>query len=206
MDSIEHYDATTALLVVDVQNDFTDPAGGLAVRDAEAILPEVNARIDACAAAGGLVVYTQDWHPERTPHFATVGGIWPVHCVRDTWGAELHPLLDVVGPIVRKGVDGGDGYSGFSVRDPRSGDITRTELDGLLTQHGVRRVVVVGLAGDVCVAATAEDAIAHGYDTIVPLPATRMVELVAGDGERAVARLRDAGVTVVGASGASGSP
>jgi nicotinamidase/pyrazinamidase len=202
MDRIESYDPTTALLVVDVQNDFTDPAGGLAVANAEAILPEVNARVAACREAGGLVVYTQDWHPERTPHFATDGGPWPVHCVRDTWGAELHPGLDVDGPIVRKGVDGEDGYSGFSVRDPVSGDVTSTELGGLLTRHGVRRVIVVGLAGDVCVAATAEDAAASGYETIVPLAATRMVERVAGDGARAIARLRGAGVTVVEASGA----
>jgi len=197
MEPIERYDRTTALIVVDVQNDFTDPAGGLSVTDAEAILPEVNARISACREAGGLVVYTQDWHPERTPHFVTDGGPWPVHCVRDTWGAALHPGLVVDGPIVRKGVDGGDGYSGFSVRDPVSGDVTRTELGGLLGQHGVERVVVVGLAGDVCVAATAEDAAALGLRTLVPLAATRMVELQPGDGSRAVARLRAAGVEVV---------
>ena len=197
MDKLEDYDATTALIVVDVQNDFTDPAGGLSVADAEAILPEVNARVAACREAGGLVVYTQDWHPERTPHFVTDGGPWPVHCVRDTWGAALHPELVVDGPIVRKGVDGGDGYSGFSVRDPVSGDVTRTELGSLLEQYEVDRVVVVGLAGDVCVAATAEDAAALGHRTIVPLAATRMVELEQGDGARAIARLRDAGVEVV---------
>jgi nicotinamidase/pyrazinamidase len=198
MDRTEHYDARTALVVVDVQNDFTDPAGGLAVADAEAILPEVNARVAACRVAGGLVVYTQDWHPERTPHFDTDGGPWPVHCVRDTWGAGLHPGLLVDGPVVRKGVDGGDGYSGFSVRDPVSGDVSRTELGRLLEEHGVERVVVVGLAGDVCVAATAEDAAALGLATLVPLAATRMVELAPGDGERAVARMRAAGVEVTG--------
>ena len=200
MATLEPYDASTALVVVDVQNDFTDPAGGLSVADAEAILPEVNARVAACRTAGGLVVYTQDWHPERTPHFLTDGGLWPVHCVRDTWGAALHPDLDVDGPVVRKGVDGSDGYSGFSVRDPVSGDVTRTELGGLLEQHGVRRVVVVGLAGDVCVAATAEDAAALGLTTIVPLAATRMVELAPGDGARAIERLRDADVEVIEAS------
>jgi nicotinamidase/pyrazinamidase len=194
--SMEHYDARTALVVVDVQNDFTDPAGGLAVADAESILPEVNARVAACRAAGGLVVYTQDWHPERTPHFVTDGGPWPVHCVRDTWGAELHPRLVVDGPVVRKGVDGGDGYSGFSVRDPVSGDVSRTELGGLLDEHGIERVVVVGLAGDVCVAATAEDAATLGLVTLVPLAATRMVEVSPGDGERAIARMRAAGVEV----------
>ena len=194
---LEDYDAHTALVVVDVQNDFTDPEGGLSVTDAESILPEVNARIAACRAAGGLVIYTQDWHPPRTPHFDTDGGPWPVHCVQDTWGAELHPGLVVEGPVVRKGVDGGDGYSGFSVRDPVSGDVSRTELGSLLEQHGTQHVVVVGLAGDVCVAATAEDAAALGFTTTVPLAATRMVELVEGDGERAIARMRAAGAEVV---------
>jgi nicotinamidase/pyrazinamidase len=197
MTMLEDYDAHTALVVVDVQNDFTDPEGGLSVTDAESILPEVNARIAACRAAGGLVVYTQDWHPPRTPHFDTDGGPWPVHCVQDTWGAELHPGLVVEGPVVRKGVDGGDGYSGFSVRDPVSGDVSRTELGSLLEQHGTQHVVVVGLAGDVCVAATAEDAAALGFTTTVPLAATRMVELVEGDGERAIARMRAAGAEVV---------
>lgn len=197
MEQLEDYDARTALVVVDVQNDFTDPSGGLAVADAEAILPEVNARVAACRRAGGLIVYTQDWHPERTPHFATDGGPWPVHCVRDTWGAALHPGLVVDGPVVRKGTGGEDGYSGFSVRDPVSGDVTRTELGALLDAHGTDHVVVVGLAGDVCVAATAEDAAALGYRTTVPLAATRMVELNAGDGARAVARLEEAGIEVL---------
>jgi nicotinamidase/pyrazinamidase len=197
MPQLEPFDATTALVVVDVQNDFTDPTGGLAVQDAEAILPAVNARVEACREAGGFVVYTQDWHPARTPHFVTDGGPWPVHCVADTWGAALHPALVVAGPIVRKGVDGGDGYSGFSVRDPRSGDVTRTELGAQLTDRAITTVVVVGLAGDVCVAATAEDAVALGFRTIVPLAATRMVELHEGDGARAVARLRAVGVEVV---------
>ncbi len=197
MQPIEDYDARTALVVVDVQNDFTDPAGGLAVDDALAILPEVNARVAACREAGGLVVYTQDWHPERTPHFATDGGPWPVHCVRDTWGAALHPDLVVDGPVVQKGVGGEDGYSGFSVRDPVRGDVTRTELGALLDAHGAERVVVVGLAGDVCVAATAEDAAALAYRTVVPLAATRMVELHAGDGDRVIARLQDAGIDVI---------
>lgn len=199
MTAAETYDPATALVVVDVQNDFTDPSGGLAVADAEAILPEVNARVAACRAAGGLVAYTQDWHPPRTPHFATDGGPWPVHCVAGTWGAELHPDLVVDGPVVRKGVGGEDGYSGFSVRDPVSGEVDRTELGALLDAHGVERVVVVGLAGDVCVAATAEDAATLGYAVTVPLAATRMVELHPGDGARAVERLRAAGVEVAGA-------
>ena len=115
------FDATTALLVVDVQNDFADPGGGLYVRDGEQVVPLVSELVGAAQNAGSAVVYTQDWHPASTPHFAKDGGIWPVHCVVDTWGAELHPQLLVQGPVVRKGTSGEDGYSGFSVRDPVTG-------------------------------------------------------------------------------------
>src|SRR5207342_3809500 len=97
------YDAASALLVVDVQNDFADPAGGLYVQGGEEIIDGVNVEIAAAIEAGSAVAYSQDWHPESTPHFAKDGGIWPVHCVIDTWGAELYPRLDVRGPVVRKG-------------------------------------------------------------------------------------------------------
>jgi nicotinamidase/pyrazinamidase len=192
------YDRTTALVVVDVQHDFADPDGGLYVRGGEEVVPVVNAEVAAAREAGAAIVYTQDWHPPTTPHFAKDGGVWPVHCVRDTWGAELHRDLDVDGPVVRKGVDGGDGYSGFSVRDPVSGEESATELGRLLDEAGVQRVVVTGLAGDVCVKATALDARELGYEVVVPLDATRFVELEAGDAERTVTELREAGVELVG--------
>ena len=101
---MSRYDAGTALIVVDVQNDFTDPDGSLYVPGGEAVVPVVNAEIDTATAAGARVVYTQDWHPSSTPHFAKAGGSWPVHCVAGTAGAELYPQLRVVGPIVRKGI------------------------------------------------------------------------------------------------------
>jgi nicotinamidase/pyrazinamidase len=191
------YDATTALVVVDVQHDFASPDGGLYVPGGDAVVLVVDAEVRAAVDAGATVVYTQDWHPPSTPHFAKDGGIWPVHCVADTWGAELHDDLTVEGPVVRKGVDGGDGYSGFSVRDPVSGEEEATELGRLLDEAGVRRVVVVGLAGDVCVKATALDAVRLGYEVELPLPATALVEVEPGDGERAVSELREAGVRVV---------
>ena len=129
----EAYDPATALLVVDVQNDFADPAGGLAVAGGEEILPVLNDEIAAARAAGAFVAYTQDWHPPTTPHFAKDGGMWPVHCVGGTWGAELHPaLIADAGPSVRKGTNGEDGYSGFTMRDPLTGATVPTELDGLL--------------------------------------------------------------------------
>jgi nicotinamidase/pyrazinamidase len=190
------YDADTALVVVDVQHDFAHPDGGLFVAGGDAVVPLIDVEVRAAAAADATVVYTQDWHPPTTPHFEKDGGVWPVHCVRDTWGAALHDDLTVVGPVVRKGVEGEDGYSGFSVRDPVSGAEEATELGRLLDDAGVHRVVVVGLAGDVCVAATAQDAVRLGFATEVPLATTAFVELEPGDGERAVEALRSAGVRV----------
>ncbi|MGH2464054.1 MAG: isochorismatase family protein [Candidatus Limnocylindrales bacterium] len=188
------YDSTTALIVVDVQNDFADPAGSLAVDGGTEIIPALNRQIAAARGAGALVVYTQDWHPPATPHFARDGGIWPVHCVMDSWGAELHPALVVDGPTVRKGSHGEDGYSGFSVRNLATGRESRTELDGLLRAARIERVVISGLATDYCVKATALDAVRLGYRTVALVDAIRAVDLAPGDGERALDALVAAGV------------
>lgn len=169
------YAPDVALVVVDVQNDFADPAGGLYVEGGEQVVDAVNAEIGAATAAGSFVVYTQDSHPPQTPHFAAQGGVWPVHCVAGSWGAELHPRLRVEGPVVRKGTDGSDGYSGFSVRDPVSGEREATSLAAQLTTRGIKRLVVVGLAGDVCVKETALDGRRLGYEVEVPLTTTAMV-------------------------------
>src|SRR5437773_1395601 len=128
------YGPDVALIVVDVQNDFADPAGGLVVPGGDRILEAVNREIELAGEAGSVVVATQDWHPEHTPHFARDGGVWPVHCVAGTWGAELHPALAMPGdaPRVRKGANGEDGYSGFTMRDPRGGQTIPTELESLL--------------------------------------------------------------------------
>ncbi|MCB0968146.1 MAG: isochorismatase family protein [Ilumatobacter sp.] len=190
------YDTRTALVVVDVQNDFADPDGSLFVRGGDAVVDLVNDEIERARAAGAFVVYTQDWHPPETPHFVTDGGTWPVHCVRDTWGAELHPSLTVDGPVVRKGTGGEDGYSGFSMQDPDSGEVSPTGLDDLLRERDIERVVAVGLALDVCVKATALDAIDLGYDTSVVVDATAPVDLEPGDGERAVEAMQTAGATI----------
>ena len=190
------YRPGVGLIVVDMQVDFGDPAGGLYVDGGEQTIDVVNAHIDAANAAGSPVFYTQDWHPADTPHFAKDGGIWPVHCVAGTPGAELLPGLRVAGPVVRKGVDGADGYSGFSVRDPRTGQTSATELGHMLTEVGCHEVVVVGLAGDYCVKETALDAVRLGFPTVVPLSATRFVNLNAGDDERAVAEMERAGIQV----------
>ncbi|MPZ99692.1 MAG: isochorismatase family protein [Dehalococcoidia bacterium] len=196
MPDAERYNERTALVVVDVQNDFADPSGGLYVQGGETIIERVNEEVAAARAAGAFVVYTQDWHPESTPHFQKDGGVWPVHCVMDTWGAELHPDLHIQGDVLRKGTGGEDGYSGFTVRDPESGAEAPTALERMLRERGVERIVVVGLAADVCVKATALDGRATGLATTVLRDATRGVGVEPGDTERAFAALEGAGVTV----------
>jgi len=194
---VQRYDATTALIVVDVQNDFADPRGSLAVDGGARIVPFVNEQVRAAHDGGGFVVYSQDWHPEHTPHFAQDGGTWPVHCVQDTWGAALHEGLTVNGPVVRKGSNGEDGYSAFTMREPMTGETTPTELESLLRDRTVRTVVVCGLATDYCVKATALDAVRLGFATSVLADGVRSVDLQPGDGDVALADMEEAGVTVV---------
>jgi nicotinamidase/pyrazinamidase len=190
------YDERTALLVVDVQNDFADPSGSLYVKDGERIVPLANAEIAAARAAGSFVVYSQDWHPLSTAHFATEGGTWPVHCVMGTWGAEFHPDLQVAGEVVHKGDQGADGYSAFSERDPRSGETAPTILQRLLEDHGIERLVICGLATDYCVVETVLDARRLGYEVQVLADGIRAVDLEPGDGDRAIRRMRDVGAEI----------
>ena len=195
---VSDYDPATALVVVDLQNDFADPAGSLAVAGGEAVITRINVELRRAGEVGALVVATQDWHPESTPHFERDGGTWPVHCVGGTWGAELHPEFAIApdAPRVRKGSNGEDGYSGFTMRDPVSGEERPTELEGLLRERGIGRVRVCGLATDYCVRATALDAVRLGFTTTLLADAVAAVELEPGDGERAIAEMADAGVEI----------
>jgi nicotinamidase/pyrazinamidase len=190
------YDDRTALLVVDVQNDFADPSGSLYVRDGEQVVQVANRQISEATEAGAYVVYSQDWHPESTPHFATEGGTWPVHCVMGSWGAMFHPDLRVAGDVVHKGDQGADGYSAFSERDPLSGETAPTILERLLQEHGVERLVICGLATDYCVVETVLDGRRLGYAVDVLADGIRAVDLQPGDGDRAIDRMREAGATV----------
>jgi len=172
-----------ALLIVDFQNDFT-PGGALAVPQGD----EIAERINALAASGDydLVVATRDWHPADHGSFAEQGGPWPVHCVADTEGAQLHPALDQsnVDVIVDKGQDAStEGYSGFE----------GTRLGELLRERGITQVTVVGLATDYCVKNTALDALREGFQVTVDATAVRGVEVAPGDSERALAEVRAAG-------------
>ncbi len=172
-----------ALLIVDFQNDFT-PGGALAVAHGD----EIAERINALAASGDydLVVATRDWHPPDHGSFAAQGGPWPVHCVADSPGAQLHPALDAsrVDVIVDKGQDAAtEGYSGFE----------GTDLARVLHDRGITQVTVVGLATDYCVKNTALDALREGFQVTVDTTAVRGVEVAPGDSERALAEVRAAG-------------
>jgi nicotinamidase/pyrazinamidase len=175
-----------ALLIIDFQNDFT-PGGALAVQHGD----EIAERINELAGSGrfDLVVATRDWHPPDHGSFAAQGGPWPIHCVQDTPGAELHAALDrtPVDVIVDKGQNPGtEGYSGFD----------ETDLASLLRERGIDSVTVVGLATDYCVKNTALDALRQGLEVTVDSSAVRGVDVEPGDSERALEELRAAGATV----------
>lgn len=192
------YDGATALVVVDVQNDFADPQGSLYVKGGEEVIAVINGEIARAREAGAPVIFTQDWHPAVTPHFEKEGGIWPVHCVAGTWGAELHPDVDhdAGETRIQKGTEGEDGYSGFNVLNTETKEVTSTGLERLLRDSGIEKVVVVGLATDYCVKATAVDAASLGFETTVIMDAIRAVNLQPDDGNKALEEMKVAGVHV----------
>jgi nicotinamidase/pyrazinamidase len=191
------YRPGTALLVVDVQNDFADPKGSLYVQGGEEVVPIINREIDRARAARVPIVYTKDWHPEETPHFAKYGGKWPVHGVHDTWGAEFPADLEVAGEIIHKATGPEDGYSGFSVTHLPTSERRETGLEQHLRDRAVERVVIAGLTTDYCVKETALDAVRKGFETEVIAEATRPVNVEPGDGERALREVEQAGVKLV---------
>jgi nicotinamidase/pyrazinamidase len=190
------YRPGVALIVVDVQNDFADPNGSLSVAGGVDVIPAINEQVNLAHTNGALVFATQDWHPEHTPHFAKDGGIWPDHCVQDTWGAQLHPALELHDDtrIVRKGTNGEDGYSAFSMRDATTHETISTELGALLKEANVDEVVVTGLATDYCVRATALDSASLGFHTYLLTDAVAGVNLKPGDGDAAIAEMEAAGI------------
>ncbi len=202
-------DDRTALLVVDVQNDFC-PGGNLAVPDGDAVVPLVN----ALGRHFRHVVLTQDWHPAGHASFASshpgrkpFGTIelaygpqvlWPDHCVQGSTGAAFHPGLDLphAEAVIRKGYRPGiDSYSGFVEADRR----TRTGLEGYLRERGIAKVVIAGLATDFCVNWTAQDAARAGFETVVVEDACRAIDLD-GSLDRAWAEMMAAGIRRVSAA------
>jgi nicotinamidase/pyrazinamidase len=170
-----------ALLIIDFQNDFTS-GGALEVPGGD----EIAEPVKHLAGQFDHVFATRDWHPPDHASFETEGGPWPVHCVQGTHGAELHPAMrDIeVEAIVDVGVEREDeGYSGFE----------NSKLADLLHAEGVDQVVVVGLATDYCVRASAIDACREGFETTVVTDTIRPVEVESGDGERALEDMKRAG-------------
>ncbi len=202
----------TALVVVDVQPDFM-PGGPLGVTGADELVAPVSALLRSARFAH--VVATQDWHPADHVSFAsqhpgrqpfeTVSlygreqTLWPDHCIQGSAGAALHPGVDWdrVALILRKGGNRAvDSYSGFRHNWNAAGVRPPTGLAGALRELGVDSVVIVGIARDVCVKWTAEDAVAAGFSTTVIWDLTRPVD--AGTDDAVRAGLEAAGVTIVG--------
>ena len=175
-------DNQKALIVVDVQNDFC-PGGSLAVADGYQVVAPLNQLIKEFLDRGEPVYKTRDWHPAQTKHFQVYGGIWPVHCVQGTRGAEFHPDLstDPRVTIISKGFDEkADGYSGFD----------GTNLAELLREEGVKEVWVGGLATDYCVKHTVLDALKEGFEVKALADAMRAVNVNREDGTKARASQR----------------
>lgn len=173
---------TDALIVVDVQNDFL-PGGSLAVADGNRIFAPINRIMPLFS----YVVATRDWHPKEHPHFEEHGGPWPYHCIQDTPGAEFSPKLDLthVDEIVSKGMHPhSHGYSAFDA----------TNLAERLRARNVQRVFVCGLATDYCVKATALEAAAHGFTTIVLTDAIAAVNVKCTDEANALREMASHGV------------
>jgi len=195
----------SALIVIDVQNDFC-PGGALAVGDGHEVVPVINDLVGQFEH----VVLTQDWHPEGHSSFASQHDgkdpfhtaempygeqtLWPDHCVQGTSGADFHPELawDKAQLIIRKGFRPGiDSYSAFFENDRT----TPTGLNGYLRERGLTKLVLTGLATDFCVAYSALDAARLGFDTMVVLDACRAIDLN-GSLADAMEQMRDAGVVL----------
>jgi nicotinamidase/pyrazinamidase len=177
-----------ALIVVDVQNDFC-PGGSLAVERGDEVVAPLNRLIREFLERGEPVYKSRDWHPPQTKHFAAYGGTWPVHCVRNTRGAEFHKDLldDPRIQIVSKGMGDEDQYSAFD----------GTSLAEALHKQGVTEVYVGGLATDYCVKNTVLDALRAGFRVKAIAEAMRAVNLRAGDDARAVEEMRRAGAEII---------
>ena len=173
-----------ALVIVDYQNDFC-PGGALAVEGGH----DIAAAINELAQSFDVVVATRDWHPPDHASFESQGGPWPVHCVRGSHGAELHPELDRgrIQHVVDVGSGRDDeGYSGFEGSD----------LEDFLRAHDADHLYVTGIATDYCVRATVLDGRRLGFDVTVVEDAIRAVDVEPGDGDRALDEMREAGADV----------
>ena len=187
-------DKSSALLIVDVQNDFC-PGGSLPVPDGDRVVPVLNRYIELFSREGLPVFASRDWHPLETSHFLAFGGIWPAHCVQGTKGAEFHPALKLppAAMIISKGMDPTrDDYSAMHGVGPDGAPFPET-----LKRLAVTRVYVGGLATDYCVKESVLAALKLGFAATLLADASRGVEIAPGDSERAVTEMRDAGAEIM---------
>ncbi|MBT2145737.1 MULTISPECIES: bifunctional nicotinamidase/pyrazinamidase [unclassified Rhodanobacter] len=199
-----------ALILVDVQPDFM-PGGALACHEGDAIVPGIDALLRARRFRH--VAATQDWHPRGHVSFASSHPgrapfeqialygqpqtLWPEHCVQGTPGAELHPGIDwsALNAVIRKGSEPGvDSYSGFRENHGPRGSRPSTGLAGWLRERGVDEVVVCGLARDVCVLWTVQDALDLGFRASVLWDLSRPVTPASDDAARATLQAQGIGI------------
>jgi nicotinamidase/pyrazinamidase len=172
-----------ALLLVDLQNDFC-PGGALGVPEGDKIIPAINKYIKIFAKKKLPVFATRDWHPVRSKHFKDFGGLWPVHCVQNSKGAQFHPELKLPKGVVLlyKGMDPGkDSYSAFQAENEAG-----MTLPKLLNLLSINELYIAGLATDYCVRFTTRDAIKQGFKVKILIDAIKGVDLKPKDSENAI--------------------
>jgi len=179
-----------ALLVIDVQLDFC-PGGALPVPKGDLVVPVLNRYIQLFRRRGSPIFASRDWHPRDSTHFQESGGIWPVHCVQGSLGADFHPelLLPEETIVVSKGTARWDnGYSALQ-------GITKngTPLTMLLRHMALDKLYVGGLATEYCVKESVLEAIREGFSVTLLADAVRGVQARPGDVERAVTEMVEAG-------------
>lgn len=187
--NLKGYTVNTALLLIDVQNDFF-PGGDLPTPEGDSIVGPVNRLIDMFQDESLPIYATRDWHPEDHCSFEEQGGEWPRHCVRNTEGAEFKPEIKLpkTATIISKAESPErDAYSGFD----------KTTLADRLREQDVKSLVVAGLATDVCVKYSVLDALDEGFDVTVVREAVSGVEAEPGDSERAIEEMKDKGAAIV---------
>ncbi|MGH9346329.1 MAG: isochorismatase family protein [Vicinamibacterales bacterium] len=191
---IEH----SALLVVDVQNDFCS-GGALEVPSSDRVVTSLNRYIGDAVARGVAIYASRDWHPAITSHFTPYGGDWPVHCVQGTDGALFHPNLRLpsASTVVSKGEQ--PDSAGYSAFDGRTSDGTSFLAD--LRARGITHLYVGGLATDYCVKHSVLDARSAGLTVTVLEDAIAGVDVAPGDSTRAIADMRQKGATVADRGG-----
>ena len=178
-------DSSTALIVTDIQIDFC-PGGALPVPEGDAVIPVLNAYQEKVLTAGGVLVFTRDWHPANHSSFRENGGIWPVHCVQNTPGAAFHPDLNfpTTAVLVSKATHPEkEAYSSFE----------GTDLKRYLHRLGVKTLLVGGLATDYCVKNTVLDGLKLGFFVYFLEDASRGVDVTPGDSDRAIQEMLQAG-------------